>query len=141
MRLSGKALFAAGAASALMLLTPSVASAAYYGSETDYASSSYPADVDQHWEYQDITGAAVSFTGLGDWFKVHDTKADGYAAVVEWRDVDGSRTGACVSKLGAGTSGGCNKNFTEGHEIQFRAALYDSGNFVRASSAWSHSFA
>ncbi|TXR91999.1 hypothetical protein EAO73_35500 [Streptomyces sp. col6] len=140
MRFSGKALFTVGAASALMLLSPSIASAAYYGSETDYATSSYPADVDQHWEYIGITGVGVSFTGLGDWFKVHDTKKDGYAAVVEWHDVDGTRSGACVSKLGGGTSGGCNKNFYEGHEIEFRAALYNNGTFVRAS-AWTHSYA
>ncbi|MEV5601527.1 hypothetical protein AB0L33_08810 [Streptomyces sp. NPDC052299] len=141
MRLSGKALLAVGAASALMLLTPSLASAAYYGSETDYVTNPTPADVDQYWAASQITGAHVYFTALGDWFKVYDTEKDGYSAVVEWRDVDGTRKGACVNKLGGGSSGACNKNFPEGHEIQFRAALYNNGNFVRSASSWSHNYA
>ncbi|MFJ3086737.1 hypothetical protein [Streptomyces sp. NPDC086838] len=140
-RFAGKVLLTSGVAASLMMLSPSIASAAYYGSETNYATTAVPGDVDQHWEGSEISGASVYFTALGDWFKVYDTKKDGYSAVVEWRDLDSSRTGACVNKMGADSRGGCNKNFTEGHEIRFRAALYNNGNLVRAASAWSRGFA
>ncbi|MFI0453429.1 hypothetical protein [Actinomadura sp. 6N118] len=135
MRSSSRALFAAAVAAVLVVLTPTAAFAAYYGRETDYAANWAPADVDQHWTCKGMTGVLVCFTGFGDYIKVYDDKSDGYAAAADWDDVDSSRSGSCVSKLGSGSRGTCSKNFTEGHTIRLRAARYNSGNPVD-HSAW-----
>src|SRR5262245_28732458 len=100
MRFSGRALLATAAAAAAVLFTPAAAFADYYGSETDYATSFVPADVDQYWACSAFTSAgAVCFTALGDYFKVYDDKKDGYSVVAEWDDTDSSRWGACVNKM------------------------------------------
>ncbi|MFG2006308.1 hypothetical protein ACGFNU_44900 [Spirillospora sp. NPDC048911] len=135
MRASGRALLTAVAAASLIVLNPTAAFAAYYGGETDYAVNWTPPDVDQHWTCKEITGAFACFTGKGDYLEVHDTKADGYAAAIDWDDVDSGRSGSCVSKLGSGSQGSCNKNFTEGHTIRIRASRYNAGNPVD-HSAW-----
>ncbi|MFC6019837.1 hypothetical protein ACFP2T_26985 [Plantactinospora solaniradicis] len=117
------------AGAALALIIPSAASAAYYGSETDYAlSSSGPTD---GYECVEGTGVIACFRAYGDVFYVKDTKADGYSAVAEWHMLGfATRTGSCVNKLGEGEWGICNKNLTEGRELVLTAARYNSGNFV-----------
>jgi hypothetical protein len=122
------------AVAATVLLTPSAASAAYYGSETDYGTE-VSAPSDSLKPCTSITGARVCFQSDGDYFYVKDTKADGYSAVVDWFDGGSTRRGACVNKHGEGAWARCNKNFVEGHNITFRAARYNSGNPVD-SGGW-----
>lgn len=136
MRSSRKVPLTVAAAASLTLFNPTAAFAAYFGTETDYAANYTPGDVDQHWTCSQAKGAYVCFTGLGDYIKVYDEAGDGYAAVAEWDDLDSTRSGSCVNKLSAGSAGTCNKNFTEGHTIRLRAALYDSGEPVGAKGAW-----
>ncbi|MEU5943847.1 hypothetical protein ABZ807_32925 [Micromonospora sp. NPDC047548] len=68
------------------------------------------------------------FQPYGDYFFVYDEKADGYAAALDWYDADSNRWGSCVNTHTAGTWAICNKDFTEGREISFRGARYNSGN-------------
>lgn len=116
------------------LLAPTAASAAYYGSETDYgARSSGTPDTDWHFDCDGGSGVFACWLSHGDVFYVKDelvrNKPDGFAAAIDWRDVDGTRSGSCVNKHGSDTWARCNKNFTEGHRIFWRYARYDSGNF------------
>ncbi|MGW0467772.1 hypothetical protein ACWDX6_21295 [Streptomyces sp. NPDC003027] len=135
MRISQKALIAVGIAAFFPMLNPSVASAAYYGDETDYTVNYVPED--KGWEPAlALAGVKASFAPNGDYFRVADTKSDGRAAAVQWYDGASGRTGTCVNKLGAGSDGSCNKNFPEGHHIQFRAALYDAGELVAVTYDW-----
>jgi hypothetical protein len=116
---------------AVMLLTPTAASAAYYGSETDYGVEvPYPPDTDWYRKCTDMGPVLACFQPYGDYFYVHDDKADGDSAAVDWFDADSNRWGSCVNKHGAGTWAACDKDFTEGHEIYFRAARYTGGNPV-----------
>lgn len=134
MRIARKAAFAVGAAAFLTLMNPATASAAYYGSETDYAVNSVPSG--KYWApAEQMRGVSVYFSSDGDWFRVKDTEKDGYAAVVEWSDNHG-RSGACVNKLGGGSDGTCNKNFHEGYTITYRATLYDAGEMVGFTYYW-----
>ncbi|MFC6019839.1 hypothetical protein ACFP2T_26995 [Plantactinospora solaniradicis] len=122
---------AAMAGVAVALLTPTAASAAYAGSETDYAAASNgPTN-----GYVCIghTGVTACFKPLDDLIYVKDTEADGYAAVVEWSadaPWDNYRSGSCVNKLGAGNWGVCNKNFVEDGNISINGARYNNGNLV-----------
>ncbi|MFJ3086742.1 hypothetical protein [Streptomyces sp. NPDC086838] len=133
-RKSHKALLAVSAAAFLTMMNPATASAAYYGSETDYTVNYVPSG--KGWTPAiSMTGVSVYFGMDGDYFRVKDTKADGYSAVVEWSDNHG-RTGACVNAMGSGSDGTCNKNFHEGYTITYRAALYDAGQQVGWTFYW-----
>lgn len=119
---------AAAAGAVLALVVPTAASAAYYGSETDYSAwtSGGP---DSGSTCGDFLGMAVCFQPNGDKLFVKDRSADGYAAVADWQSSDG-RTGACVDKLGAsGTTWTvCDKDFPEKGTLKVRPARYDSGD-------------
>jgi hypothetical protein len=128
------------------MLAPSAASAAYYGAETDYSSrwaEGYP-DYDSYGVCRYATGVDACFQSYGDRFWVWDElvngKPDGYSAAVEWRDVDGTRSGTCVNNHGSGVLGDCNKIFVEGHRIFWRYARYNAGVQVNAG-AWVESIA
>lgn len=127
---------------ATVLAAPQAAFAAsYFGTEVNVAAStSGPPDTDEHYYYTDTTGAAVVFRPNGDEFYIYDTVADGHSAAAIWTDVDSSRSGTCVSKLGYNKRGRCNKDFAEGHEILVAAAVYEAGVLVR-TSAWMEVFA
>jgi hypothetical protein len=137
----GKLVLAAAAGMMAVMLAPTAASAAYYGAETDYSSEwapGYP-DYDSYGVCRYGTGVNACFQSNGDIFWVRDTlvndKPDGYSAAIEWRDVDGTRSGTCVNNHGSGVMGDCNKNFVEGHRIFWRYARYNSGVQVNAG-AW-----
>ena len=114
------------------LAVPAAAQAAYFGNETDYATSGSPSG----YEFIDYKcsvtlGGKACFKPAGDVFYVLDDKADGRSAAADWVVWgDETRTGSCVNKLGAGKWGVCNKNFQEDQEISMSVSLYDSGNFV-----------
>jgi hypothetical protein len=87
--------------------------------ESDYseprAYSSHPKDclsVDRY-------GACVQ--PYGDLIWIKDGIKDGHSPVVYWWDLDGDRSGMCTNQQGvdAGWTA-CNKNFPEGHEIEWR---------------------
>jgi hypothetical protein len=119
----------------MTLLVPTAASAAYYGSETNYGVEvPYPPDNDWYSKCTDPGPATACFQPYGDYFYVHDDTADGYSAALDWFDADSNRWGSCVNKHGAGTWGACNKDFVEGHTIYFRAAWYKSGNPVNSGN-------
>ncbi|MEV5601516.1 hypothetical protein AB0L33_08755 [Streptomyces sp. NPDC052299] len=134
MRKSHKALLTVSAAALLMMMNPATASAAYYGSETDYTVNYVPSGKAWFPAVQ-MRGVSVYFSPDGDYFRVKDTEVDGYAAVVEWSDNNG-RKGSCVNKLGGGSDGTCNKNFNEDYAVTYRAALYDSGELVGWTYDW-----
>jgi hypothetical protein len=122
---------AAIAGAGMTLLAPSAASAAYYGSETNFAAPATRVDVDQVFRCTSITGVYVCYEGLHDFFWVKDEKADGYSAAIDWFDAEGTRWGSCVNKHGKSDGWtACNKNLPEGHLLYIRAARYDSGNPV-----------
>jgi hypothetical protein len=127
----GKLVLAAAAGVIATMLAPTAASAAYYGAETDYAVKITGSDQDSYGHCSYGSGVWICFQPYGDIFWVWDRpvngEADGLSPAVEWRDVDGTRSGTCVSKHGTGTLARCNKNFTEGHRIFFRHARYDGG--------------
>jgi hypothetical protein len=118
------------------LLTPAAAQAAYYGSETNYAvATSAPTGADGvDYFCASHTYVIVCVMPYGDKIYVADLKKDDYAAVAEWMvetEPDPSiRSGSCVSKLGGGTWGLCNKNFPENRTAYVRGARYNSGNLV-----------
>ncbi|MBT8227871.1 MAG: hypothetical protein HKP61_10560 [Dactylosporangium sp.] len=66
---------------------------------------------------------------------MRDTKADGHSAAVEWQNLSNNvfRWGACVNSHGSGTWAVCNKNYTEGSPLGFRAGLWEGG-FIQYSS-------
>jgi hypothetical protein len=114
------------------LLTPAAAQAAYFGSETDYAqpsggpTGSYSCNT---W-HPHVT---VCFRPEGDDIWVLDKLADGHSAVGEWRLRTTStvyRTGSCVSQLGKGYWGYCNKDFTGNLQFVYNGARYEGGNLV-----------
>jgi hypothetical protein len=119
------------AGSAAILLTPTAASAAYYGSETDYTESS--GGPTGNYTCAAHTGVIACFKPSDDLIYVKDTKADGFAAVAEWSLRIGDeaiRDGSCVNKLTAGSWGVCNKNFQENRFFWINGARYDSGELV-----------
>jgi hypothetical protein len=123
---------AAVAGFAASLLTPTAAQAAYYGDETNYATSYGPPPNRDYcaWPHP---GVETCFIQDGDWIYVLDSRADGYAAVGEWdyrADNGSARSGACVNKLGAGHWGRCNKDFAEDGYGYLNGARYNSGNPV-----------
>ena len=94
------------------------ASPAHAAGEIDYseprAYSSHPKDcvsVDRY-------GACVQ--PYGDLIWIKDGIKDGYSPRVYWWDLDGDRSGLCTNQQGvdAGWTA-CNKNFPEGHEIEW----------------------
>jgi hypothetical protein len=127
---------AAGAGMVATLLTPTAAQAAYYGDETDYAvATSAPTGADGvDYFCASHTYVIVCVMPYGDKIYVADLKKDNYAAVAEWMvetEPDPTiRYGSCVSKLGGGTWGLCNKNFPENRTAYVRGARYNSGNLV-----------
>ncbi|MGW4500517.1 hypothetical protein ACWENR_18130 [Micromonospora sp. NPDC004336] len=129
---------AAAAGVAMTLLVPTAASAAYYGDETDYGTvvSGVPYNGIDPVECRQIEGARGCFISYGDRLYVKDMVADGYAAALDWVDLDGPRWGSCVNKQGAGTWVLCNKDLPEGHDLNFRVARYDSGNRVDDGPWW-----
>lgn len=128
MRRSRRRLLAAAAGIASTFLVPAATQAAYYGSETDYATpSGGPAG---NYNCSTYTGVTACFKPDGDLMYVKDTKADGYDAVLEWFDADGERTGSCVNELSAGHWGVCDKNLPGGHLMYYDPARYLGGNLV-----------
>ncbi|GAB3960301.1 hypothetical protein [Micromonospora vulcania] len=109
------------------LLTPTAASAAYYGDETNYTAISSGPTGD--YVCVDHTGVTVCLKPNGDELYVRDIRADGYAAVLEW-NLQSGRWGSCVNNLGSGNWGLCNKDFPESDRIYFNGARYNSGNLV-----------
>jgi len=84
-------------------------------------------------------GALGCFQYDGDIFRVQDTARDGHSAAIYWHNyLAGSRTlyrwGSCVNHNGYGTIGKCNKNFTEGSRIDFKACLYDDNDVTLPSN-------
>ncbi|GLI00986.1 hypothetical protein [Phytohabitans aurantiacus] len=123
----------------ISLLSPTAASAAYYGNEINYTVVilDTPADYG-HWYHCTSTGGATAcFMPYGEKFFVKDTNADGHSAAASWLfdGPDGYRLGTCVHQHGNGTWGICNKSFPEGWLINFRAAVYEAGNLV-GNGAW-----
>lgn len=129
----------AAAAGALLALTvSSPASAAYHGTETDYATAS-SAPGDYHHVCTSIEEGKICYQPYGDKWYVYDKAADGNSVAANWNDDGSGRSGACVNKLGAGRWGVCNKNYTEGNDLYFRVGVYNNGNWVdeQWSSTWS----
>lgn len=116
------------------MLTPTAASAAYYGSETDYAVASSGPTVPYSCNYW--YGADVCFKADGDLIYVFDPTVDGKSAVAHWHYGSYARWGSCVNKLGGGKWGICNKNFAEGTTVYFQSAVYDNGNWVDTEDYW-----
>ncbi|MFF1296955.1 MULTISPECIES: hypothetical protein [unclassified Streptomyces] len=140
----------AGTLSAAILLTVTQASAVT--AETERATAvNGPASVDS-WECASSGesasvgwNATVCYSQLGDWFYLHDGKADGSSAVVDWsiRDAQGRtvRYGAVFNADGAGAVRYKNKDFPDGSNdtIRFRACLgHWSTKLITAGtcSAW-----
>jgi hypothetical protein len=69
-------------------------------------------------------GAYVTFNSYGDHFVIQDTASDGYSALVQ---IDAANLSECWNANGAGTSVDCNRNFTEGINIRFRACVGENG--------------
>lgn len=117
----------------LVLMFPTAGFAAYFGAETDYATSS--AAPSGTFYCMSVIGATACFEPYGDVFYVKDTQADGYAAVAEWDTALSYRDGSCVNHLGNGKWGVCNKNFDEGEYLKLKAATYNNGNRIELSVA------
>ncbi|MEJ3748818.1 hypothetical protein WEI85_36765 [Actinomycetes bacterium KLBMP 9797] len=75
-------------------------------------------------------------------FYVKDEKKDGPAAVLDWFDSESNRSDACVNNhtFDKGGWAACDKDFTENHEIFFRAARYNSGD-PAGKGAWTSNLA
>ncbi|MDC0710244.1 hypothetical protein POL68_17335 [Stigmatella sp. ncwal1] len=79
-------------------------------------------------------GAYVTFNSYGDHFVIQDTASDGHSALVQ---IDAANLSECWNNNGAGTTVDCNRNFTEGINIRFRACVgeYTTKNVI-GCSAW-----
>jgi hypothetical protein len=56
----------------------------------------------------------------GDVLWVKDNVPNGYSSSLTWRDLDSSRSGTCLHNIGSDRGWGtCNKDFTEGHTIEW----------------------
>lgn len=72
----------------------------------------------------------------GDILWVKDNVADGYGVSLRWYDLDGSRTGECIDKLGQAKAWTvCNKDFPEGHDFRW-SICWDSANGWDCSIWW-----
>ncbi|GLZ78223.1 hypothetical protein Afil01_30300 [Actinorhabdospora filicis] len=84
--------------------------------------------------YTTYYNACVQPTGELLWIK--DKVKDGHRVNLSWRDMDSERGGICYNTIGV--DGGwayCNKEFAEGHRINWRVEYHDSkGN--RLFSDW-----
>ncbi|GAB3856155.1 hypothetical protein ACFPIJ_58990 [Dactylosporangium cerinum] len=129
-------LVAAAAAGVLLALAvPGLASAGYYGDETDYAKAS--GGPTGQYSCGSSTGVTICFKASDDLIYVKDTKADGYAAAADWYYSNSMRTGSCVNKLTAGTWGVCNKNFAENQIVWFDPTRYNNGQYVDDGDSFS----
>ncbi|MCY1075871.1 hypothetical protein [Archangium lansingense] len=77
----------------------------------------------------------------GDKIGMADSYGDGMRIGVHWRLGDGSRRGLCYWTGGAGTHGGCNKDFPEGKRFEFRVgrcngSKYSCGDPAQSGSGW-----
>ncbi|MET9670626.1 hypothetical protein ABZY19_35585 [Streptomyces sp. NPDC006475] len=79
-------------------------------------------------------GGEACYESAGDYWWVFDQTADGKSVAVEWRDYadyDDSttiyRAGVCINSNGAPSWATCNKNYYEGHGLEFRVCLYNNG--------------
>jgi hypothetical protein len=71
---------------------------------------------------------ATRISNNGDYLWIEDTSADGKSAMFAWAFGDSSSTwrdGSCRNSSGSSTWVYCNKDFTEGKTIHFRACRYE----------------
>ncbi|MFI5936326.1 hypothetical protein [Actinoplanes sp. NPDC051494] len=76
-----------------------------------------------------VAAACVSFLPDGDYFYVRDTLSDGRSGAVDWENYNSAgslvRQGVCAQTAGVTKAGYCNKNFTEGTQIRYRACAME----------------
>lgn len=91
--------------------------------------------------YDPSFSAYGCYRPYGDYWSIKDTNKDGYRVLVGWRNYESDgqtlyRKGACVSTLGAGVWGECNKNYREGSLLKFRVCTANKYNKVISCSGW-----
>jgi hypothetical protein len=66
----------------------------------------------------------------GDVLWVKDNVPNDYSVSLTWKDLDSNRSGTCLNTLGSDRGWGtCNKNFTEGHRIEWALGWRTSGGW------------
>lgn len=122
MRIAARAILGAAAAGAAVIALSTPAAAVDYDeyNETTQVANSSMNTADVCVGVGNATGTGC-FKKDGDVFLVQDTLPDGMAVYVNWenqlRNANGVwmdyRSGTCKHRLGAGTTGACNKDFYE----------------------------
>lgn len=98
---------------ALMIASPAAAS------ETNYAvQTTWDANPPKDCRFLDLVSGCIQ--EIGDVLWVRDLAPNGYSTSLTWKDADGNRSGTCLHTIGADKDWAtCNKNFTEGHDIEW----------------------
>ena len=110
------------AAGGMVLGAPSASAG---GLEVDLAKAGGPSG---NYSYKCLSNARVKacFQPAGDIFFVQDRKKDGQASSVDWILAAGDRKGQCITKLGKGKTGHCNKNLPENRTVIL--TIYSNGD-------------
>ncbi|WP_007023859.1 hypothetical protein [Saccharomonospora iraqiensis] len=75
-----------------------------------------------------VTAVEICYQAYGDRWWIRDLRADGASAAVDWdnfRNGDLYREGMCVTSLGAGEWGQCNKNYYEDSVVNGYPCVWD----------------
>lgn len=89
-------------------------------------------------ECQSNTYVSGCVQAYGDMLWVKDNETDGHRVTLEWSDPSGDRAGQCVNTLGVDRAWtACNKNFGEGHIINWSLKYTDSSGVSRTLGGFS----
>jgi hypothetical protein len=109
------------------------------------AASESNSAVDTAWSYEhskecyylDYVSGCIQEAGDILWVK--DNRSNGYSVSLTWQDSDSLRSGTCINTIGTAAGWGtCNKDFTEGHVIQWRLGWETSSGWHFSREGYSN---